>query len=338
MSSFRKNKAILGLFAGAALLCGLFLWQGIDTVGRLLSEAGISLVLVCLFSLPEQMLAAEAWRSLFPQSIRPGRMRTLLASWMGAAVNTLLPVATIGGEIVKARILILWSHPGAETMAAITVDKTIQAIAALVWGLVGAVFLFFVVGESGAVTGVLIGAGFLALGIAGFIAVQIKGGFSSIAEKIAGRADKNAGEVIIQGAEAMERAIREIYGNAGRLFTATALRVGQRVFLAGEVVLVGYLMGAPIGIIEAVILKGIIGAIRGISFAIPAGLGVQEGGYVAIGALIGYPPELMIAVSLATRIREVLPSIPFLLFWQVTEGRTFWFNSRKKSAKKAGGN
>jgi len=335
MSVSLKNKAIIGLFAGAALLCGLFLWRGIDSVGGLLTEAGIALVLVCLFSAPEQILAAEAWRYLFPQSSKPDRTRTLLASWMGSAVNTLLPVASIGGEIVKARILILWSHPGEETMAAITVDKTIQAIAVLVWGLIGAGFLVFMVGQTSAATGVLIGAGFLVLGIAGFIAVQIKGGFSSIAEKMAGRADKNAGEVIVQGAEAMERAMREMYGNVGRLMTATALRVGQRVFLAGEVVLVGYLMGVPIGIVEAVILKGVIGAIRGVSFAIPGGIGVQEGGYVAIGALIGYPPDLMIAVSLATRIREILPSIPFLLLWQVTEGRAFWLNSRKKSAGKA---
>ena len=202
MSNSRKHKAILGLVAGTALFCGLFLWRGIDTVFGLLDEAGIALVLICLFSPPEQMLAAEAWRSQFPPSCRPGRTRTLLASGMGSAVKTLLPVATIGGEIAKARILILWSHPGAETAGAMTVDKTIQAIAVLIWGLVGAVFLVFFVGESGAVAGILVGAGFLILGIAGFIAVQIKGGFSLIAEKVGVQAGKDAGEVIAQGAEA----------------------------------------------------------------------------------------------------------------------------------------
>jgi putative membrane protein len=336
MERSRKNQAIIGLVAGAALLVGLFLWRGVDAVGTLLGEAGFALILVCLFSPPEQMLAAESWRCLFPPSLRPGRMQTLLASWMGSAVNTLLPVATIGGEIAKARVLILWAHPGPETLAAMTVDKTMQAIAVLVWGLVGAVFLAFFVGQPEAAGGVLIGAAVLALGIAGFIVVQIMGGVSLAAEKAAGWTSQEIGQAIVRDAEGIERAMREIYGNLGRLFVATMLRLGQRVFLALEVVLVGYLMGAPVGIVDAVILKGLIGAIRGVSFVVPAGLGVQEGGYVAIGALIGYPPDLMIAVSLATRIREIVPSIPFLFFWQVTEGKSFRASLRKKSAEKLG--
>ncbi len=335
MSKSRNNKAVLGLFGGATILCGLFLWRGMDTVGHLLAEAGVALVLVCLFSLPEQMLAAEAWRSLFPPALRPARGRTLLASWMGSAVNTLLPVATIGGEIAKARVLILWSQPAAETIASMTVDKTVQAIAVLIWGLVGAAFLAFSVGPSGILGGVLVGAALLALGVAGFIAVQIKGGFSLIAEKVAVRVGRSADGTVVQGAEAMEQAMREIYGHLGRLLAAVVLRLGQRLFLAGEVVLVGYLMGAPVGVVEAIVLKGVIGAIRGVSFAIPAGLGVQEGGYVAIGALLGYPPDLMIAVSLATRIREILPSVPFLLAWQATEGRALWLRSGRKSAEAA---
>ncbi len=328
------NKTILGFVVGAALFCGLFLWRGIDTVGGLLSEAGIALALVCLFSPPEQLLAAEAWRRLFPPGSRPRYVRVLLASWMGSAVNTLLPVATIGGELAKARILILWFHPGAETMAAMIVDKTIQAIAVVVWGLVGMGFLVFFIGDTGTVVGVLIGAGFLVLGIAGFIFVQIRGGFSIIADKLTAWAKDGKGEAILQDVETMEISIREIYRDVGRLAAATALRLFQRVFLAGEVVLIGYLLGAPIGIVEAVILKGVIGAIRGFSFAIPGALGVQEGGYVAIGAILGYPPDLMIALSLATRIREILPSIPFLLYWQVTEGRTIWSRHKKNSAPK----
>ena len=55
-------------------------------------------MLVCLFSPVEQWLASEGWRVLFPRGRRPTTMRTFLASWMGSAVNTLLPVATIGGE------------------------------------------------------------------------------------------------------------------------------------------------------------------------------------------------------------------------------------------------
>ena len=87
-------------------------------------------------------------------------------------------------------------------------------------------------------------------------------------------------------------------------------------------------MGAPIGFGDALLIKGLAVGLRGVAFAVPAGLGVQEGGFVAIGLMVGLPPELMIAVSLATRVREILPSIPFLFVWQHIEGRALWRRMR----------
>jgi len=122
-----------------------------------------------------------------------------LASWMGSAVNTLIPVATIGGEIVKARVLILWSHPGAETAAAMIVDKTVQAVAVLLWGLIGAAILVAVVGASEIALGVLVGAAVLSAGIAGFIAVQVTGGFSAVARSVA--VDAQLSAAVLESAE-----------------------------------------------------------------------------------------------------------------------------------------
>lgn len=333
MSASRRLHAWIGFAVGVGLLAALFAWRGIDTVADLLLAAGAAVLLVCLFEPLAQAMAAESWRCLFPKDARPGRWRTFLASWMGSAVNTLLPVATIGGEIVKARVLILWSHPGPVTAAAMTVDKTVQAIAVVLWGLIGAAILVAVVGGSDVVLGVLAGALLLIVGIAGFIAVQVKGGFSAIARRIARFVDADGQLALVDNAEAMERAMREIYRHPGRILSATGLRIAERVVLAGEIVLVAHLMGVPIGFAEAVILKGVIGAIRGMSFAVPGALGVQEGGYVAIGALMGMSPDLMIAVSLATRVREIVPAIPLIFAWQAVEGRRL---VRRRAGKSAG--
>ncbi len=329
MSASRRLHAGIGFAVGIGLLTALFAWRGIDTVADLLLQAGAAILLVCLFDPLAQALSAESWRCLFPPALRPGRWRILAASWMGSAVNSLLPVATIGGEIVKARVLILWSHPGAETAAAMTVDKTVQAIAVVLWGLIGAAVLVAVVGESEIAVGVLVGAALLTGGIAGYILVQVRGGFSAIARRIARFVDAEGDLALVENARAMERAMREIYRHPARILWSTALRLAERVVLAGEIVVVGYLMGVPIGLAEAVILKGVIGAVRGMSFAVPAGLGVQEGGFVAIGALMGMSPDLMIAVSLATRVREIVPSIPMILAWQAVEGRTLMRRGRK---------
>jgi len=324
MTASRRLHAGAGFAVGIGLLTGLFAWRGIDAVADHLIEAGAVIVLVCLFEPPAQSLAAESWRSLFPAELRPGRLRTLLASWMGSAVNTLIPVATIGGEIVKARVLILWSYPGAETAAAMIVDKTVQAVAVLLWGLTGAAILVAVVGASEMALGVLVGAAVLSAGIAGFVAVQVTGGFSAVARRVARLVDSGNDLALVENAGAMEGALRETYRHPGRIAVATALRLAEHMLLVGEIVLVSHLMDAPIGLVEAAILKGIVSAIRGMSFAVPGALGVQEGAYAAVGALLGMAPDLMIAMSLATRVREIVPSIPMVVLWQGVEGRALW--------------
>lgn len=60
---------------------------------------------------------------------------------------------------------------------------------------------------------------------------------------------------------------------------------------------------------------------RSAAFAVPGGLGVQEGGFVVVSLLIGVPPEVSLALSLAKRVRELLVGVPALLAWQVAEGR-----------------
>lgn len=45
---------------------------------------------------------------------------------------------------------------------------------------------------------------------------------------------------------------------------------------------------------------------------------------MVLGGLMGYPPNIMLGISLATRVRELLVSLPGLLAWQHVEGRALW--------------
>jgi putative membrane protein len=327
-------KSIVGLVAGLALIVALVAWNGIEAVAAMLAEAGFAALLVCLFEPFDQWLGAEAWRRLFPAGRRPRAWHALWATCMGSAVNTLLPVATIGGEVAKARVLTHWGHSGIDAVSTMVVDKTVQAVAVLLWGLVGTAILAFVVDDPRVVLGALAGAALLSLGIAGFVGVQLSGGVSRFARGAARvvRTGKWAG--LVRHAGDLDFAIRELYRRPGAIALSLLIRLLQRVWLVGELVLAAWLIGQPIGFGEAAMLKGLIGAVRGLSFAVPSGLGVQEGGYVAVGALIGLPAELMIAVSLVTRLREIVPAIPFLLLWQHVEGRALWRRRRLDAAAK----
>ena len=94
--------------------------------------------------------------------------------------------------------------------------------------------------------------------------------------------------------------------------------------MAAEVWLVAWLLGYPIGLAEAVMLNSLAVALRGAAFAVPAGIGVQEGGYIVVGALVGLPPDVMLAISLATRLGELIEGLPGLLAWQYAEGEVYW--------------
>ena len=147
------------------------------------------------------------------------------------------------------------------------------------------------------------GAGLLAISIGGFIAVQLLDGFSAAACPTAKILPGNRIPDLVAGADALDDAIREIYHRIGAVAASCAWRLAGRVMLVPEIPLAAYLMGHPIGMAEAVLISGLIIGLRGVAFAVPGALGIQEGGYIAIGALVGIPVDLMLAVSLATRIR-----------------------------------
>lgn len=96
---------------------------------RLLLDSGVWLLLLPLTWLPVSIAAVLSWRLLFPLERTPPCRELMLALWMGRTINSLLPVATIGGEIVRARLLLLWGRNGIEASASVMVDKTMQALA-----------------------------------------------------------------------------------------------------------------------------------------------------------------------------------------------------------------
>jgi len=313
-------KKIIPLLVGVSLISGIFIWQGIAPVVGQLSEAGWSLLLVCIFVVPEYLLNGQAWRCLFPPSRRPGIIQSLWATGMGSAVNTLLPVATIGGELVKARVLTLWGFSVVDTVSTVVVDKAVQAVVTGLWALTGVAFLAVLFPGDAMIVSAALAALTLIAGVATFIAIQVYGGFSFVT-KIAVKASKSEkfAEFSTKASD-LDASIREIYFQRGRFVLSVLTRLTLRIVLVGELILAAHLMGHPIGIAEAIMLKTLIGALRGLAFAIPGQLGVQEGGYIAVGALFGFPAPLMLAVSLANRLREMLPSTVMLFVWQAVEG------------------
>lgn len=175
---------------------------------------------------------------------------------------------------------------------------------------------------------VLVAAALLAAGIAGFVAVQMAGTFAFLARLLGTARGPGRWANLVGNAEALDAAIRATYRRPGRFAAACLVRLLARVALTAEVWLAALLIGHGISLWEALLLKSLTGALRGLVFVVPGAWGIQEGGYIVRGALIGLSPELMLAVSLATRARELAVSLPGLLVWQGLEGRSLWRRAR----------
>ncbi|NKB57380.1 MAG: TIGR00374 family protein [Alphaproteobacteria bacterium] len=322
----------VGLLIGLAIVILLVGWQGVTTMADRLAGAGWAILLVALFIPPDLILRAASFQLLFLRGRAPRFADTALAMWIGSSVNFLLPVATVGGEFVKARILTLRSVTGVDAAASVVLDKTVQALSILIWAIIGTVILAVVTpSDEPMVLAAVTGAGLLALGIGGFVVVQYAGAFGLFARPAARVSRSDTWQSLVESAADLDQAIRALYRQPIAVTVSTILRVAKRAVMAGEVWLVAWLLDHPIGWEEAIMLNSLALALRSAAFAVPGGLGVQEGGYIMLGALIGLPPDVMLAISLATRLGELIEGLPGLVAWQVTEGGNYWHRRRKAS-------
>jgi putative membrane protein len=122
----------------------------------------------------------------------------------------------------------------------------------------------------------------------------------------------------------MHETILALYKDRRGVLLGCFYHLSSWIVGVGEIWLALRLMGVEISVHEAFILESLGQAVRSAAFLVPAALGVQEGGYLLLGAMFGLSPELALALSLVKRVRELLLGLPALLAWQVVEGRRLW--------------
>ena len=52
-----------------------------------------------------------------------------------------------------------------------------------------------------------------------------------------------------------------------------------------------------------------------IAFFVPAGIGVQELAFVAIGSYVGLSPSVSFSIAIGRRVREFLVGVPAIVAW-----------------------
>lgn len=314
----------LALAGGLALFLYLVVTQGIAEVATVLGAAGWGLLGVALFHLVPMAADTVGWRHLIPPERRRSLATLLWARWVGEAVNGLLPVAQVGGDLVKARLLTQRGMSGVTAGASVVVDLTLASFTQVLFTLLGLGLLAAYLGGAGIVAAVLTGTAIMGLMLAGFYVAQRRGLFSGLVGILGRIVEGRDWQALVGGAAALDRAIAEIYCDRRALLAAGAWRLLGWIVGAGEVWLAMYILGHPVDLAQALLLESLGQAVRAAAFAVPGALGVQEGGFLVLGALLGLDPSLALALSLVKRVRELLLGVPGLIAWQIAEGRRGW--------------
>jgi len=319
--SSRKQRVLtwLGLVVGVGALTAVTLQSGLSDVWTALAQGGSALVLLIVFYPLELFPQAEAWGLVFPRGRCPSRRVLVGGMWVSHSLNRLLPTATIGGDIVRGRLAILDGSRADHVVTSLVADKTAHAVNALVMLVVGGLVLSVGTTDPMLLGGVAATTVSLGAGVFFFIRLQRSSGLSGILDRLS---DEQSSWLAQAGSTAqdVEAQLDRIYAAPRRFIIAMVIRVVANVALAAEVWAAAWMLGTPISPLEAVALRVLGVAARSVAFVVWGGLGVQEGAFALLGTFVGLSPSSLVAISLATRVRELVGALPGVVLWLAGEG------------------
>ena len=228
---------------------------------------------------------------------------------VGEAVNNTTPLATMGGEPVKAVLLKKHFSMGyREGTASLIIAKTTNLLALVVFLVAG--FGFMIATEAlPSSYNLVAGAGLVAFtaGILLFFLVQ-RYKISSLAGTWIARTRLGRFlEDLLHHVHDMEDRLIHFYiCHSRRFLLALALALANWVIGALELYVTLWFLGHPVTFSEAWIIEAIAQLVRSGAFFIPGALGVQEGAFMIVIEAMTGRGVLGLAVAMIRRFREIV--------------------------------
>lgn len=335
MSGLRRKhwiwQAGLSGVVGLALVSALLAMNDAGEILHALLGAGWGIVGVILIRAVQTQLSGMAWRALLDLPAPPGWGRFGIWRWIREAVNALLPVAQIGGEVVGARLMALRGVPLNAAVAATAVDLTMEMASQVAFTLCGVGLLALGpydplvarwVGGATLVAVIVVGA---------FMLAQRSWLFRRLEAALLGLAQQPKWAALGDVA-GLHDLVAGLYRQPRRLLAGVGYHLISWLVGGVEVMVALRLVGVDVDFAQAVLIESIGQAMRTAGFAIPGSLGVQEGGYILVCGFVGVGPQAAMELSLIKRLREVVLGLPGLLAWQFAEGRQLARRLRRETS------
>ena len=260
------------------------------------------------------LTSAARWRILLQAlGAVPSFARLCAFRAASQSLAAILPGGRLGGEPLRAWYAVQSGVPVPAAITTVVVDRTLEMATSLAFVVAFALVLMQrdVPGIDRTVVAALVGT--VSLGFAIAVGVRRLRAGGLLAPFVRTLAQTRPGIAQHAGAvELAEDAARRLLGRPARL--ATALGVG---LVADLLTLVQYacllaafgLPSTPVAVVAAVFASG---AAR--TLPVPGAVGTVEAAQVWIFGMLGHPPEVGLAVGLATRLRDLVWAAPGLAY------------------------
>ena len=324
MKKFHVGSILLGI-----VLLILLIWKiGLDALWRDFSLLGWGLVPFVLMDGVAGIFYTLGWRvCLSPSHQSLPFFRLWSINLAGNSINYFTPTATLGGEVIKGTLLSL-DHRRLEAATGVIIGKLSYAFAQLLFVVLGSILILWKIRlpAVGSIA-MLAGSTLLGGGIVGFLMVQKYGKLGAVvrwlvAHKVGGEPLQKASHQITQVDEALKLFYLKRPGDLPRsmLFHTAGMTC--------SIVNTWYFL--------LLLTDGSFIAAAGIwflgtwfdllAFAIPLGIGVQEGSRILAFRALGFSLTLGLAYGIALRLQQ--------LFWA---GVGLFLYALRLSGKREGG-
>jgi uncharacterized protein (TIRG00374 family) len=288
--------------AGLAVVAWLVTRIGFAPLVSSFTELSWRLAIVCLpFAI---VLAVDTlgFRYAFART-NISFLSLLGARLAGETVNLITPLASVGGEAMKAWLLRRDARLG-ESVPALIIAKTTNTIAQTLFLMLGIVAAWWAFPEGSNFSTTMWGLlGVEVLAVGGFVGAQLGGLF-----RRGGRVLKLVGsEGGAEHAQALDEALRAFYrGQPRRLGLSIGFHLAGWVLGTIETLLVLHFLGAPVSIPTALVIEAFGSAVRFASFMVPASLGTLEGANAALFHGLGLGASAGLTFTLVRRARQIV--------------------------------
>ncbi len=268
------------------------------------------------------LLYAIGWRELLrpydPQA-RAGFAYVYWVTTVRDAIDRLLPVASIGGGIAAIRLMRWRELPLTPIVVSVIAEILLTLTVVCLFAAMGVLLMFRLSVTDGDDHRLLL-ALLLTLPVPVLTALLLR--YGSVFKRLRGLLRPIVGSrLLAAGADSLDEELRATLRRGWTLLLAGGLQLAAFISASFEVWFALRLFGHPVSIEAAVALESLTQAARNLAFIVPAGIGVQEAGFVVFGHMLGIGADLTLAVSIVKRLREVLCGVPSLASWQWMEAR-----------------